>query len=109
MGMGVCLCWCKSTCGAVVLIWCALLPLLRAQIVATVSGALPRSTYLNITVNVTDANDAPACPGSPQLLSVVENSEPGTALVPSVQSTDPDGPGSKVYAILRGNDYGYFR
>ena len=64
-------------------------------------------TALFVTINVTDANDAPSFPTERATLSVAENTARGTNIGDPFQATDPDGD-TVTYSLHRG-DAGVFR
>ena len=62
---------------------------------------------LNVTVTVTDVNEAPAFPDSETARSVVENTAPGENIGTPVEADDPDADANLTY-IMDGPDAGHF-
>ena len=62
---------------------------------------------LNVTVTVTDVNEAPAFPDSETARSVVENTAPGENIGTPVEADDPDADANLTY-IMDGTDAGHF-
>ena len=76
----------------------------QVTLAATDSGGL--SAHIDVTIKVTDVNEAPAFAGGGAALSVAENTAAGVPVGDPLTATDPDG--NALTYSLSGADAGHF-